>query len=380
MPVIYADRVKDTSTSTGNSTFTLSGTPPTNFRTFASGIGANYCYYTIAHKTLNEWEVGLGSVSGTTLTRVTIYSSSNSNSVVTFSAGTKDVFVTVPSSQLLPNATVLPGGRLTLTSETPITTSDVSDSLNIYYTPYTSNFIHLYDGYAWKPYAFDEVTLSVNYGSPAQTLPRDIFIYDNAGTLTMEAVAWSTDTARVTNLALQDGIYVKSGTPTRRYLGTARNNGAGFSDTVVYRGVWNMYNRVHKYLFKADNTSSWTYGSTTVRAANGSSSNSVACTSGIAGDCVHLNVRHNFRNTTAGATARTGIGVNSTSSYEGSSVAYINARVTSVNQVVNGVLSYNSPLGHTVYYWLEESSATGTSTFNESGGTDQTGLSGFCSC
>jgi hypothetical protein len=95
---------------------------------------------------------------------------------------------------------------------------------------------------------------------------------------------------------------------------------------------------------------------------------------------VHLNVRHNFRNTTAGATARTGIGVNSTSSYEGSSVAYINARVTSVNQVVTGVLSYDSPLGHTVYYWLEESSATGTSTFNESGGTDQSGLSGFCSC
>ena len=380
MPLTLGDRVKDSSTSTGSSTFTLSGTAPAKYRTFSSVIGSNYCYYTIAHTTLSEWEVGLGSISGTTLTRSVIYSSSNSNSIVTFSAGTKDVFVTVPASQLPPQKTLIPGGRLTLTSGTPITTADVSSSLNIYYTPYTSNVIHLYDGYAWEPYGFDEITLAVNYGSPAITLPRDIFIYDNAGTLTLEAVAWTSDTARTTNLALQDGIYVKSGTPARRYLGTARNDGTGFSDTVTYRGVWNAYNRTSKRLFKSDNTASWTYNSATVRAANGSSSNSVGCTSGLAGDCVHLTVRHIFRNTTLGATARTGIGINSTTAYEGSSVAYTAARVASVNQLVTGVLSYTAPLGHTVYYWLEESSATGTNTFNNTGGTDQTGLYGFCSC
>lgn len=377
MAFLSGDRVKDTSTSTGSSTFTLANATVTNYRTLTSVIGNNYCYYTIAHTTLSEWEIGLGSLSSTTLTRSVVYSSSNSNSLVNFSAGTKNVFVTIPANQLLPQKVLAPGGRLTLTSGTPVTTSDVSNSLNLYYTPYTNNTIHLYDGYAWKPYAFDEVTLAVNYGSPATTLPRDIFIYDNAGTLTMEAVAWTSDTARTTALAQQDGIYVKSGAATRRYLGTARNDGAGFSDTVAYRGVWNMYNRITKSLFKTDATSSWTYNVAAVRAANGLSSNSVGYVNGIGGDAVHLTVSHIYQNSTTGPFARTGIGIDSTSTFSPTSVAYVNSHVNNRYLTPTGVLSHIKTAGYTVYYWLEESSGTGTSTFTSA---SVSGLYGFCSC
>ena len=58
-------------------------------------------YYTIAGQTSSEWEVGIGTYTsaGTTLSRTTVLSSSNSGSLVSFSAGTKDVFVTQPSSR-----------------------------------------------------------------------------------------------------------------------------------------------------------------------------------------------------------------------------------------------------------------------------------------
>jgi hypothetical protein len=92
MPLVIADRVRETSTTTGTGTLTLDGAV-TGFRTFGSAIGSgNTCYYTI---TLGaDWEVGLGTVGTGTLARTTVLKSSNSNSAVNFGAGTKDVFVT----------------------------------------------------------------------------------------------------------------------------------------------------------------------------------------------------------------------------------------------------------------------------------------------
>ncbi len=91
-----ADRVKQTSTTTGTGTLSLVA-PASGARSFVSGIGnGNSCYYCISHQSADEWEVGIGTVtsgSPDTLSRTTILSSSNSGSAVTFSAGTKDVFV-----------------------------------------------------------------------------------------------------------------------------------------------------------------------------------------------------------------------------------------------------------------------------------------------
>ena len=100
MPLVLADRVKETSTTTGTGTFTLAGAVD-GFQSFAAIGNANTTFYTIALQGGTEWEVGIGTYtsSGTTLSRDTILSSSNSGSAVDFSAGTKDVFVTYPSER-----------------------------------------------------------------------------------------------------------------------------------------------------------------------------------------------------------------------------------------------------------------------------------------
>ena len=103
MALIINDRVKVNSTATGTSqtTFAIDNTPVTGFETFNTGIGVgNTTYYCIFNQGTSEFEVGLGTLSSTTnLQRTTIISSSNSDSVVDFNSGTKDVFCTLPASK-----------------------------------------------------------------------------------------------------------------------------------------------------------------------------------------------------------------------------------------------------------------------------------------
>jgi len=101
MALVLANRVRETSTTTGTGTLTLAGAV-VGYQTFSAGIGAsNTCYYAISNPGVAEWEVGVGTVGSpaTTLARTTILASSNAGSAVNFSAGTKDVFVTYPSSK-----------------------------------------------------------------------------------------------------------------------------------------------------------------------------------------------------------------------------------------------------------------------------------------
>ena len=102
MALVIKDRVKETSTMTGTGTLTLAGAA-TGFQSFAAIGDGNTTFYTIALVSSNEWEVGIGTYtsSGTTLSRDTILSSSNSGNAVDFSAGTKDVFVTYPSERAI---------------------------------------------------------------------------------------------------------------------------------------------------------------------------------------------------------------------------------------------------------------------------------------
>ena len=104
MALVINDRVKETSTSTGTGTFDLDGAA-TGFETFVAGIAdGNTTYYAIFLQGSNEWEVGLGTVTDATpdtLARTTVITSSNSDSAVDFSAGTKDVFCTLPASKAI---------------------------------------------------------------------------------------------------------------------------------------------------------------------------------------------------------------------------------------------------------------------------------------
>jgi hypothetical protein len=101
MPLVLADRVKETTTSTGTGTITLAGAV-TGFQSFAAVGDGNTTYYTIAGQANSEWEVGIGTytASGTTLSRDTVLASSvGAPSRTSFSAGTKDVFVTYPAER-----------------------------------------------------------------------------------------------------------------------------------------------------------------------------------------------------------------------------------------------------------------------------------------
>jgi hypothetical protein len=225
-------------------------------------------------------------------------------------------------------------GRLTFASGVPVPTSDITAATTLYFTPYQGNQIALYNGSAWVLYTLTERSLSLS-GLNANTA-YDIFIYDNGGTLTLEAVAWNApsqatiassngitnasprvvtttaahgfttgqlvtissnsvaannatwrvgtttsttfqllnldgtnssapgsvgnngtaqradqNTSRATALALQDGIYVKSGTPTWRYLGTIRTTATAgqCEDSDTKRFVWNYYNRAQRRFY-----------------------------------------------------------------------------------------------------------------------------------
>ena len=102
MALVLNDRVKETSTTTGTGTLDLAGAVQ-DFEGFVAGIGTgNTTYYSIVNTGTGEFEVGIGTVTDAatdTLSRDTILSSSNSDAAVNFSAGTKDVFCTLPASK-----------------------------------------------------------------------------------------------------------------------------------------------------------------------------------------------------------------------------------------------------------------------------------------
>jgi hypothetical protein len=104
MALIVNDRVKETSTTTGTGTISLAGAE-TGYESFVSGIGTtNTTYYAIELNSANEFEVGIGTVtdaSPDTLSRDTVISSSNGDALVNFSAGTKNVFCTLPAKRAM---------------------------------------------------------------------------------------------------------------------------------------------------------------------------------------------------------------------------------------------------------------------------------------
>ena len=112
MALIVADRVREYSTTTGTGTLTLSGAP-LGYQTFSGAIGnGNTTYYVISNPGINEWEVGVGTVNAGVLSRDTVLSSST-GSLVSFTAGNKDVFCSYPAER-----SVFTDNAATLTNKT----------------------------------------------------------------------------------------------------------------------------------------------------------------------------------------------------------------------------------------------------------------------
>lgn len=170
------------------------------------------------------------------------------NGVTTIAPSKNTVFDAIEEHRFFGNIS----GRLTITSNTPVLTSNASGT-TIYFTPFNGNLVYTYDtsGTRWVRHTLSEVSLAL--GTLTNDIPYDIFLYSNAGTLTLEKLAWTNRTTRATALAFQDGVLVKSGDASRRYLGTVASPGSN----TVYQGnytittnasfhetVWNYYNQV----------------------------------------------------------------------------------------------------------------------------------------
>lgn len=131
------DRVKDQTSTTGTGTVTIDGVAPTGYRTItAAHTTGSTLRYVITNSTGSEWEVGEGvwTSSTNTLTRVTVYASSNSGSLVSFSAGAKAVF-TGPVAQDFSEFAPLASPALTGTPTAP-TASAATNTTQIATTAY----------------------------------------------------------------------------------------------------------------------------------------------------------------------------------------------------------------------------------------------------
>lgn len=164
------------------------------------------------------------------------------------------------------------GFRLTLTSGTPITTTDVTGASQVFLTPMVSGLIACYYSSAWT--LVDSAEISFFPTTVASSL-YDVFVYYNGSVIQLElSAAWASSTLRTDALTRQDGVWVKQADHTRRWVGTIATTASNaLEDSVANRFLWNNYNRVERHLSVVESTSFWGYTSSTWRQANGSSSN-----------------------------------------------------------------------------------------------------------
>jgi hypothetical protein len=263
--------------SSGLGAFTIS-TASSGYRSFVAGDdGLTFDGVLITEGA--AWEVRDGCVythSGTSLSRGTLMDSSTGSAIAFTSAavvsqGGAKMFADMA---LLAMASTIPGGRLTLQSGVPVSTTDQTAKTSIYYTPFVNNVVPLWDGYKWRPIEFSETTLAL--GTLTSGKPYDVFGYISGGALALESLVWTDDTTRATAVTLQDGRYCKSGDKTRLLLGTFYTTSTTTTeDSAANRYVANVYNKEVRKLNYATGDAGHTYNSATVRSYNNSTSNRV---------------------------------------------------------------------------------------------------------
>jgi hypothetical protein len=253
-------------------------------------------------------------------------------------------------------------GRLTLTTATPVTTADVTAATTVYFTPYKGNRIATYDGTNWNVATFTEKSVGV----PATTsTPFDVFIVD--GTLALETVNWSSDSARATALVLQDGVYVKTGATTRRYLGTCRTTTVSgqTEDSVAKRYVWNAFNRLRRHMKVVEATASWTYSVAAYRQARATATNQLDYVVGLSEDPVQAFVLAAVQNDTQTNASSVGVGVDSTTVSSALIAMGPGSAVANAQPLLAIAEYYGFPgIGRHTLVWLETpGSATGVTTW-----------------
>jgi hypothetical protein len=271
---LHANRVQMTVTGTpGTGTITLNAAT-SGYQSFGTAYSSADATVDILITEGTSWEVARNCTythSGTTVTRGTLEASSSGSAVSFTSAAIVSVIATADFGNRAENTfqSLIPGGRLTLESGVPVSTSDQTGKTTIYYTPYVHNVITLWDGGQWVPTTFTETSLAL--GTLTSGLPYDVFAYLSSGALALELLAWTDDTTRATTVTLQDGRYCKNGDKTRLLLGSFYTTSTTETeDSEKARYVDNVYNAVTRYCF-ASNSTSHTYTTASAREWNNSS-------------------------------------------------------------------------------------------------------------
>lgn len=267
--------------------------------------------------------------------------------------------------------------RLTLTSGTPITTTDVTAATTIYAAPFRGKSIALFDGSSlWN--VRQSAEFSIALGTITSGRPYDVFCYDNAGVPTLEILAWTNTTTRATALTKQDGIYVKTGATTRRYLGTFYTASTTTTeDSEANRYLFNYYHQADRIQSVVDTTDSWTYTTATWRQARGSAANQFNAVIGIAETLVEIDVHGAFTNAAGAGAVAVGVGVNSTSVNSAKTFGG-NQQLSNAGANIDAKYRGYPAVGLNTFAWLEISVAGGTTTFYGDSGTTlmQTGMMG----
>lgn len=271
-------------------------------------------------------------------------------------------------------------GRLTLTTATPVTTADVTAAVTLYFTPYRGCRISLYDGVSvWNTRTFAELNIAV---PAAASQMYDVFVYDNAGAPTLETLAWTNDTTRATALVLQDGVLVKSGATTRRYVGSFRTTTVAgqTEDSAAKRYVWNYYNRVPKPM-RVVEVGNWNYTTATFRQANANTANQLDVVNGFAEEPIDVSLAISAYNTNTGVRVMLSIGEDSTTVPSTSVIdAAFDTSVVSTPAFFCARLIKVPAVGRHTYVWLEKSQASGTTTWRADLTGQGTGLTGGWRC
>jgi hypothetical protein len=255
---------------------------------------------------------------------------------------------------------MLNGLRLTLSTGNPIPTGDVSSSSTIYMTPYTSAKIALYDAVN-QFWLVRSIASDISLALSGLTMGRvyDVFVYDNAGTPTLEITIWTNDTTRSIALVRQDGVLVRNGAPTRRYVGTIKTIATNATcDTAVQRFVYNFYNQVERDLIYPELTDSWTYNSQTIRGRGGLATARVEFVMGQP-SMFQAEINVDGQGTTsAGNAGIVGVGIDVTSSFAAGSYCVASFADTgesgwAATQLYKCTYANMLGVGYHVAYWCE---------------------------
>jgi hypothetical protein len=181
---------------------------------------------------------------------------------------------------------------------------------------------------------------------------------------------------------MTNGVYLKTGALTRRYLGTIRTTSTTTTeDSATKRLVWNFNNRVSKNIYVYETTGSWTYTTAAWRYANNNSNNKIEFVAGIALDSVSCNLTVSTYATTAIAAYYPSAALNTTSgipTYTSSGQAYTSGTLSWFSQRHSNMSSMPQT-GYNYIAWLEYSgSATGT--ISVSGANDASKMLGTWIC